>query len=140
MKTYPSLQYETDMAPGDALIFDAQLLQGSIINLSKQTRAAVSMGCTLTEPQFHQKAQFNYIKVQDRRSDNLSWAKLRRKGRFIPASSDNSYPPIEKHHCSILPVAIDDDKITLSVNGELNDNGELLCLLHRMCLPGKPCD
>jgi ectoine hydroxylase-related dioxygenase (phytanoyl-CoA dioxygenase family) len=158
MKTYPSLQYVTDLTPGDALIFHAELLHGSVINMTRQTRVALSMRCTIKEPEFHQHTQPNYIKVAEGRFDNLSWAKLRRKGGFVPESSDHLYAPLEKHNSSIKPVEIDDDKIILAVNGELksfprrcphagtdmlngelNDQGQLICPSHRMCLSGKPC-
>ena len=158
MKTYPSLQYVTDMAAGDALIFHAELLHGSIINMSHQTRAAFSMRCTMSKPEFHRDKQYNYIKVQNKRFSNLSWAKIWSIGSFVSESKDYLYAPLEKHNSSITPVEIDDNKIKLMVNGqlksfprkcphagadmmngELNNKGELLCPSHRMCLAGKVC-
>lgn len=158
MKTYPSLQYVTDMQPGDGLIFRAELLHGSIINMSNQTRVAFSMRCAASEPQFHKTTQPNYIKVEDGRFDNLTALKLMAKGDFEPPSRDRVFPPLESLNSSIKPVDYDDKQITLQVdgtlrtyprycphagadllNGELNEQGQLLCPSHRMCLSGKPC-
>ena len=134
------------------------LLTSSIINMSRQTRAAFSMRCTMSKPEFHRDKQYNYIKVQNKRFSNLSWAKIWSIGSFVSESKDYLYAPLEKHNSSITPVEIDDNKIKLMVNGqlksfprkcphagadmmngELNNKGELLCPSHRMCLAGKVC-
>jgi ectoine hydroxylase-related dioxygenase (phytanoyl-CoA dioxygenase family) len=163
VKTYPSQQYVTDMQAGDALIFEAELMHGSIINMTRQTRGALSMRCTTTEPQFHRRVTYNYIKVaRDNPNkggfDNLTKIKLAATGDFEPASTDTTFAPAEQKNTSIKPLHYDDEQITIEVdgqprkfprkcphagtdmlNGELNEQGQLLCPSHRMCLSGKPC-
>ncbi|MFK5985114.1 MAG: phytanoyl-CoA dioxygenase family protein [Pseudomonadota bacterium] len=158
VKTYPSQQYVTDMQPGDALLFQAELLHGSIINMAKQTRVALSMRCTTTEPEFNKKRQFNYIKIDNNHFDNLNKIKLTAKGTFEPLSRDSFFAPAEQKNTSIHPV-FDENQIKLPVNGkiktfprkcphagtdllngELNEKGQLICPSHRMCISGKPCE
>jgi hypothetical protein len=158
VKTYPSQQYTTDMQPGDAIIFQAELVHGSIINMTKKTRVALSMRCTPTEPEFHKRVTYNYIKVEGGKFDNLSKGKLFNHGDFEPLSRDSVFEPVEARNSSIMPVEYDDNHIKLEVNGqvklfprrcphagtdllngELDDNGQLLCPSHRMCIAGKPC-
>lgn len=153
VKTYPSQQYVTDMAPGDALIFKAELVHGSIINMSHQTRVALSMRCTTSEPQFHKRVTYNYIKIEDDQFDNLSLSKLTGKGSFEPLSRDSFFEPSEQKKSSIIPIEYDDNLIKIDVNGEircfprkcphrgtdllngeLDEKGNLLCPSHRMCI------
>jgi ectoine hydroxylase-related dioxygenase (phytanoyl-CoA dioxygenase family) len=51
--TYPERQYLTQMSTGDALLFRAELMHGSILNQTENTRFAFSMRCTVEEPDFH---------------------------------------------------------------------------------------
>ncbi len=158
VKTYPAQQWVTDMQPGDAIIFGAELLHGSIINTSNQSRVCLSMRCTPSEPEFHKKVTYNYIKVEDGRFDNLSGSKLKATGDFEPQSSDARFEPAEQKASGITPRHYDEQHIDLEVagelkrfprycphagtdllNGELNDQGKLMCPSHRMCLGGKPC-
>ncbi|MCJ8269401.1 MAG: phytanoyl-CoA dioxygenase family protein [Psychrosphaera sp.] len=159
VKTYPSQHYVTDLASGDALMFKAELLHGSIINMSKRTRVALSMRCTTTAPQFHKRLVYNYIKVENGQFDNLSKGKLSASGDFEPQSTDSIFQPAESKNTSIIPVEYDDTQIKLTINGqlktfprkcphagtdllngELNEKGQLMCPSHRMCIAGKPCD
>ena len=158
VKTYPSQQYVPEMEPGDALIFQAELLHGSIINMTQQTRVALSMRCTTSEPQFHKRVNYNYIKIDHGRFDNLTRIKLTAKGGFEPPSNDTSFTPMEQKNSGIEPIEYDEKHIKLEVNGqirqfprkcphagtdllngELDEKGQLLCPSHRMCFPGKPC-
>ena len=156
VKTYPSQQYVTDMQLGDALIFQAELVHGSIINMTDQTRVALSMRCAPSEPDFHQRVTYNYIKVGEGGFDNLSHSKLRATGQFEPPSRDRIFDPAEQKNTSIIPIRYDDKQIELEVagevkvfprycphagtdmlNGELDSEGQLLCPSHRMCIKGK---
>ncbi len=158
VKTYPSQQYVTDMQPGDGLLFKAELVHGSIINMTKQTRVALSMRCTTSEPEFHKRTQYNYIKVENGQFDNLSQIKLFASGEFEPQSTDNTFELMEQRNSSIQPLEFDDYHIKLEINGgvqsfprrcphagtdllngELNEAGQLMCPSHRMCLTGKVC-
>jgi hypothetical protein len=158
VKTYPSLQHITDMQPGDALLFQADLLHGSIINTSNKTRVALSMRCTTSEPEFHKRVTYNYIKVENGKFDNLSKNKFKASGQFEPLSKDSSFAPMEKKNTSIIPVMYDKNHITIKIHneirsfprkcphagtdllyGELNEKGELICPSHRMCFSGKIC-
>ena len=156
VKTYPSQQYVTDLKLGDALIFQAELVHGSIINMTNQTRVALSMRCAPSEPNFHQRVTYNYIKVGDGGFDNLSRSKLKATGAFEPLSRDTEFAFSEAKQTSIKPIRYDDQQIELEVegqikvfprycahagtdmlNGELDANGQLLCPSHRMCIKGK---
>lgn len=156
VKTYPSLQYVTNMQAGDALLFKAELVHGSIINLTNKTRGALSMRCTTDAPEFHKKVQYNYIKIEDDHFDNLSGIKLNAKGAFEPLSRDSTFAAAEQRKSSITPVSFDENQIKIVVNeqvctfprrcphantdllnGEMNDKGQLICPAHRMCLKGK---
>jgi len=156
VKTYPSQQWVTQMEPGDAIIFQAELVHGSIINMTEHTRVALSMRCTPTEPDFHKKVAYNYIKIENESFDNLSQSKLSASGNFSPLCKDTCFGPAEKKQSSIAPVEYNEKYIKLNVkgaikqfprycphagtdllNGELNESGELLCPSHRMCIKGK---
>lgn len=158
VKTYPSQQWVTDMQPGDGIIFGAELLHGSIINTSSKTRVCLSMRCTPSEPEFHKRVTYNYIKVEDGKFDNLSKGKLNASGEFEPICRDSLFEPSEQKGTSIEPVSYDEQYINLEVagevkqfprycphartdllNGELDEQGNLLCPSHRMCISGKPC-
>lgn len=158
VKTYPSQHWVTDMQAGDGIIFGAELLHGSIINTSNKTRVCLSMRCTPSEPEFHKRVTYNYIKVEDGKFDNLSRGKLVPSGEFEPVSSDNIFEPAERIGSSIEPEYFDEQHITVKVagqskqfprycphagtdllNGELDDNGDLMCPSHRMCIKGKSC-
>ena len=158
VKTYPSQQWVTDMQAGDAAIFEAELLHGSIINTSKNTRACLSMRCAPSEPKFHKDLTYNYIKVEDGKFDNLSWSKLSTKNNFAPLSRDITFKPAEELHTGFIPESYDNQKIVIKIdgdlkefprhcphagtdmlNGELNEHGDLICPSHRMCLKGKKC-
>lgn len=158
VKTYPSQQYATDLKLGDALIFQAELVHGSIINMTNQTRVALSMRCAPSEPKFHRRVTYNYIKTGAGGFNNLSDSKLRAKGEFEPQSRDTEFAPSEAKYTGIKPLKFDEQHIHLEVegqikqfprycphagtdllNGELNDQGELLCPSHRMCVKGKCC-
>ena len=158
VKTYPSQQWVTDMQPGDAILFQAELVHGSIINMSKQTRVALSMRCAPQRPVFHKRVTYNYIKLEDGKFDNLSWGKLTSEGDFEPQSRDSVFEPSEAKATAITPESYDEQEIRLKVdgeiksfprycphagadllNGELSGQGKLLCPSHRMCLSGKPC-
>ena len=156
VKTYPSQQYVTDLKLGDALIFQAELVHGSIINMTNQTRVALSMRCAPSEPNFHQRVTYNYIKTGIGGFNNLSASKLRAKGEFEPLSRDIEFAPSEAKQTAIKPLKFDEQHIDLEVdgqtkqfprycphagtdllNGELNEQGQLLCPSHRMCVKGK---
>ena len=158
VKTYPSQQYTTDMEPGDALLFQANLLHGSIINTSDKTRVALSMRGTTSEPQFHKRVTYNYIKIENGQFDNLSKIKLTAKGSYEPLSIDSNFTPMEQKNTGINPIEYDEHHIKLAIhgeirsfprkcphagtdllNGELNKEGQLMCPSHRMCLTGKLC-
>ncbi|MBU2870947.1 phytanoyl-CoA dioxygenase family protein [Colwellia sp. E2M01] len=158
VKTYPVQQYISDMAAGDALLFKAELLHGSIINTSEKTRATLSMRCTTTKPNFHKKVVYNYIKISSKKFDNLSFDKLKPIGKFEPASTDCTFALAEEKKTSIKPIEYDENYIKIDIkgeiysfprwcshagtdllNGELDDNGHLLCPSHRLCHLGKRC-
>ncbi|MEY8213327.1 MAG: phytanoyl-CoA dioxygenase family protein [Colwellia sp.] len=159
VKTYPIQQYISDMASGDALLFKAELLHGSIINTSEKTRATLSMRCTTTKPEFHKKVIYNYIKINGKKFDNLSLDKLMPAGKFEPISVDSTFPPAERKKTSLQPIEYDEKHIKVEIkgeiysfprwcshagadllNGELDENGNLLCSSHRSCHSGKRCN
>ncbi|MSZ16188.1 MAG: hypothetical protein F2618_00830, partial [Actinobacteria bacterium] len=61
--TYPERQYLTQMNTGDALLFRAELMHGSILNQTENTRFAFSMRCTVEEPDFHRDFMYNYVRI-----------------------------------------------------------------------------
>jgi len=159
IKTYPIQQYVSQMNPGDALIFKAELLHGSIINTSDKTRATLSMRCTTEKPEFHKKVIYNYIKVKANKFENLSLEKLTASGTFEPESVDTIFAPAEKKQTSIQPIEFDDKTIKIMfkktiysyprwcshagtdlLNGELDAHGNLLCPSHRLCHLAKRCN
>lgn len=159
VKTYPSQQWVTDMKAGDAAIFEAELLHGSIINTTDKTRACLSMRCAPSEPEFHKRVTYNYIKIENGQFDNLTRGKLGASGDFEPSCRDSIFASAEQHNSSIEPLSFDEHSIKLKVgervesfprycphagtdllNGELDENGKLICPSHRMCLKGKPCN
>ena len=159
VKTYPSQQWVTDLDKGDALIFKAELLHGSIINMSENTRFAFSMRCSIEKPVFHRDHQYNYIGVDRGSYRSLLIDKVFRSHEFAPESADSVFPPSEARQTSIEPKSYDEQHIVLEVDGnlrrfprycphaqrdllfgELSSEGELLCPSHRMRFKGKACD
>ncbi|GEA07346.1 hypothetical protein KUL42_21070 [Alteromonas sp. KUL42] len=159
VKTYPALQYVTNLDPGDALIFHAELLHGSIINTTNKTRAALSMRCTLDKPEFHKKYQYNYIKVDKGYFNNLTKEKLSPQGRFEPKSQSLSCLAFDERGSELQPQSYDESHIYIKtlgetrrfprkcphagadlLNGELDESGKLICPSHRLCFHGEVCN
>lgn len=88
--TYPDRQYLTQMNSGDALLFRAELMHGSILNQTDKTRFAFSMRCTVEEPDFHRDFMYNYVRISPSYS-NLTKLKLSAKSSFEPASRDDYF-------------------------------------------------
>lgn len=85
--TYPDRQHITDLKAGDCIIFSAELVHGSILNQTEQTRFAFSMRCTFESPDFHRDFMYNYVQVLPEFS-NLTALKLRPSSEFDPPSRD----------------------------------------------------
>ena len=85
--TYPERQYLTQMNTGDALLFRAELMHGSILNQTEHTRFAFSMRCTVEEPDFHRDFMYNYVRITPTFS-NLTRLKVAARSSFEPASRD----------------------------------------------------
>lgn len=156
VKTYPSQHWVSHLNAGDAVLFSAELLHGSIINLSSNSRACLTMRSTIGAPTFHERVSTNYIKLTGDIFDNMSGSKLRPQGCFEPLSRDLTFEPCEAQKTSVSPVYFDEKKITLRINGRLKDfprycphagrdllmgelsqEGHLLCPAHRMSFKGK---
>lgn len=88
--TYPERQYLTQMNSGDALLFRAEVMHGSILNQTEKTRFAFSMRCTVEEPDFHRDFMYNYVRISPSYS-NLTKLKLSAKSSFEPASRDDFF-------------------------------------------------
>jgi hypothetical protein len=88
--TYPERQYLTQMNTGDALLFRAELMHGSILNQTENTRFAFSMRCTVEEPDFHRDFMYNYVRITPTFS-NLTRLKVAARSSFEPASRDESF-------------------------------------------------
>ena len=88
--TYPERQYLTQMNTGDALLFRAELMHGSILNQTEHTRFAFSMRCTVEEPDFHRDFMYNYVRITPTFS-NLTRLKVVARSSFEPASRDESF-------------------------------------------------
>ena len=88
--TYPERQYLTQMNTGDALLFRAELMHGSILNQTENTRFAFSMRCTVEEPDFHRDFMYNYVRIAPTFS-NLTRLKVAARSSFEPASRDESF-------------------------------------------------
>lgn len=88
--TYPERQYLTQMNTGDVLLFRAELMHGSILNQTEQTRFAFSMRCTVEEPDFHRDFMYNYVRIAPSFS-NLTKVKVAARSSFEPASRDESF-------------------------------------------------
>jgi hypothetical protein len=88
--TYPERQYLTQMSTGDALLFRAELMHGSILNQTENTRFAFSMRCTVEEPDFHRDFMYNYVRIAPTFS-NLTRLKVAARSSFEPASRDESF-------------------------------------------------
>ncbi len=151
VRTYPSQQWVTDLSPGDAVLFRAELLHGSIINTSTQTRFAFSMRCSLEEPAFHRDHQYNYVGYRSGRWHSLVFNKLFRAHDFQPLSRDESFAAAESRGAGLSPEYYDEECIQLRINGELKTfprrcphagrdllfgeldaDGSILCPAHRM--------
>lgn len=156
VRTYPSQHYVTDLQPGDAVMFRAELLHGSIINQHSDTRVALSMRCSVEKPEFHRNYRYNYIGIERGKFNNLTNEKSFAKHWFIPESSQTSFAPAETKATSIQPAYVDEKRIELRcgdqikvyprycphagadlLNGELNAEEHLLCPSHRRCIKGK---
>lgn len=89
--TYPERQYHTRLEPGDAVIFAAELLHGSLLNQTDATRFAFSMRCTTQRPDFHQDFMYNYVRLKPSFS-NLTRAKLVPSSKFRPPAEQTESP------------------------------------------------
>ncbi len=159
VKTYPSQHYVTDLQAGDAVIFCAELLHGSVINQSGQTRVALSMRCAVEKPQFHQKYRYNYIGVEHGRFNNLTLAKSFAPALFVPESTATTFAAAEQKGSSLQPTYIDHERIDVMVEGQLKqfprycphagadlalgelsaDGNHLICPAHRLCVKPRKC-
>lgn len=88
--TYPERQYLTQMNTGDALLFRAEVMHGSILNQTEKTRFAFSMRCTVEKPDFHRDFMYNYVRISPSYS-NLTKLKVSAKSSFEPASRDDFF-------------------------------------------------
>lgn len=88
--TYPERQYLTSMKAGDVLLFRAEVMHGSILNQTDQTRFAFSMRCTTEAPDFHRDFMYNYVRIAPTFS-NLTKLKLSARSSFEPASRDEHF-------------------------------------------------
>ena len=155
VKTYPSQQWVGALNKGDALIFRAELLHGSIINMSNVTRFAFSMRCTDQKPEFHRDHQYNYIGIENGKFKSLIFDKLFNSFNFSPQSADTHFAPADEKETALKPETYDEKHITVKVKneimrfprkcphagrdllfGELDDDGRLLCPSHRMRIRG----
>jgi hypothetical protein len=89
--TYPERQYLTQMSTGDVLLFRAELMHGSILNQTEQTRFAFSMRCTVEEPDFHRDFMYNYVRIAPSFS-NLTKVKVAAQ-TLVP----------KRDHCETIP-------------------------------------
>ncbi len=116
--TYPNMQYLTQLKKGDAVIFSAELLHGSVINQTEFTRFALSLRCTTEVPEFHKSFTYNYIQVSPGYS-NLGGLKLLSKSSFEPGSTDRHYNKLGEADDRVKVVDKDDRYIHVDVNGEI---------------------
>lgn len=156
VKTYPSQQWVSELSAGDAVLFCAELLHGSVINMTQKSRVCLSMRSTIGIPRFHKRSTPNYVKLTGDKFDNMSISKLRSTGEFEPKSKDFTFTHYEKKQSVLNTVEVNEKHIKLLINekekvfprycphggqdlmnGELDKNGYLLCPAHRMSFRGK---
>jgi hypothetical protein len=89
-QTYPAEQYLTKLDKGDALIFSAELLHGSIVNQTSRTRFAFTMRCSIEDPVFHRGFLYNYAQVLPSFS-NMSQLKMFPRSDFVCPSRDTAF-------------------------------------------------
>ena len=109
--TYPERQYLTEMNTGDVLLFRAELMHGSILNQTDDTRFAFSMRCTVAEPDFHRDFMYNYVRIAPSFS-NLTRLKVTARSSFEPASRDEYFSDFGPQERTLRDTARE-------VNGEL---------------------
>lgn len=148
--TYPERQYLTSMNAGDVLLFRAELMHGSILNQTNQTRFAFSMRCTTEEPDFHRDFMYNYVRIAPTFS-NLTKLKVTARSSFEPASRDDFFEDfgpqdrplreISRESDGKLIVQTPDGEKTFCANcphqgvplrdGRL-ENGRIVCAQHQL--------
>ena len=88
--TYPERQWLTEMKQGDALLFRAELMHGSIMNQTESTRFAFSMRGSVEPPEFHKDFMYNYVRISPSFS-NLTRLKATAHSDFAPPSRDEHF-------------------------------------------------
>jgi hypothetical protein len=117
-QTYPGQQYLTDLRAGDAVLFAAELLHGSVINQTPATRFAFSMRCSFEKPRFHKTFMYNYVRVKPSFS-NLIAAKLKPNSDFEPPSRDTESPSLGGLPPHIDIVSMTPEQLVVRVGEEL---------------------
>ncbi len=148
--TYPEKQYLTQMNSGDALLFRAELMHGSILNQTDKTRFAFSMRCTVEQPDFHRDFMYNYVRIAPSFS-NLTTVKLAAKSSFEPASRDEFFTDFGPQERPLREIAREegDTLIVQTPDGEKSfcarcphqgvplrdgrlENGKIVCAQHQL--------
>ena len=150
MDTYPERQWLTEMKQGDALLFRAELMHGSIMNQTEKTRFAFSMRCTVEPPEFHKDFMYNYVQIAPKFS-NLTKMKATAHSDFAPPSRDEFFSEWGKQVRPLRDISrVEGDKLVVSApEGELKfcarcphqgvplqdgrlENGRIVCAQHQL--------
>jgi hypothetical protein len=150
---YPDKEYITDLDSGDAVIFAAELLHGSILNQTSSTRFAFSMRCSVSKPEFHKNFMYNYIQVAPSFS-NLTLDKILSQNLFKPGSEQTCSPSIESEMPKLKVVESTNKHLIIKTNNGLKrfsrycphkgidlingylENDKLVCPQHRLRVNG----
>lgn len=155
--TYPDRHYITELELGDALLFSAELVHGSILNQTESTRFAFSMRCSTELPNFHKDFMYNYVQVKPNFS-NLTRQKIFGSADFSPESVQTESPSLgpQADNLSIIEKTADYLIIATEqgprkfprrcphkgldlVNASLRD-GKLICPQHQMKVCSRSSD
>lgn len=148
--TYPERQYLTEMNTGDVLLFRAELMHGSVLNQTDQTRFAFSMRCTVAEPDFHRDFMYNYVRIAPSFS-NLTKLKITARSSFEPASRDEFFTEFGPQERTLRDTAreVDGKLVVQTPDGEKTfcarcphqgvslregrlENGRIVCSQHQL--------
>lgn len=103
---------ELDLKPGDAVIFLAELMHGSILNQSDITRGTLSMRFCETEPILHADRQYHYVRF-DSKNNKFKPNRLK-KEKF----SHKELETAQALNSNDKKIDIDEKNIQISLNGE----------------------
>jgi nitrite reductase/ring-hydroxylating ferredoxin subunit len=128
----------TDLAPGDALIFETVHVHGSTINQTGQTRFVISFRLTFGVPEFRSKPWYNYVRPASCSAEGpppnpIDYSQTMPDRGAVTYDNSGTPPPV------VVPSRASDGEI--EIPSAAVPEGEILAVSETLCvarIDGKP--